>query len=60
MANKIVAIENTVWGKPLVWKQNEAGALFSEPLPEGITRLEDSVKSSSASAKLPTTEHADT
>lgn len=55
---EIVAIENSIWGKPVLWKRNEAGVLFSEPLPNGITRLEESVKSGSASAELPTTEHA--
>lgn len=68
---KIVGIENSVFGRPQLIKSNKDGGLVFEDLPQGTTRLYvtqifdiqttegESVKYSSASAKLPTTEHAD-
>ena len=57
-ALKIVGIENTVYGKPQLIKQNSDGGLVFEDLPMGITRLEvDNSKSVNTNNKLPSTEH---
>ena len=68
---KIVGIENSVFGRPQLIMKNKDGGLVFEDLPQGTTRLYvtqifdiqttegESVKYSSASTKLPTTEHAD-
>ena len=59
MSAKIVGIENSVYGKPQLIKQNSEGILIFEDLPQGITRLEvDNSKSVSANNKLSNTEHA--
>ena len=57
-AEKIVGIENSVYGKPQLIKQNEKGIYSFEDLPLGITRLEvDNSKSVNTDNKLPRTEH---
>lgn len=59
MSAKIVGIENSVYGKPQLIKQNSEGILIFEDLPQGITRLEvDNSKSVSTNNKLSNTEHA--
>jgi hypothetical protein len=55
---KIVGIENSVYGKPMLIKETIDGSLLFEPLPIGITRLERIDKSTSAFVKLPSTEHS--
>ncbi len=57
-ALKIVGIENSVYGKPQLIKQNSEGSLVFEDLPVGITRLEvDNSKSVDTNNKLSDTEH---
>lgn len=57
-ALKIVGIENSVYGKPQLIKQNSEGSLVFEDLPIGITRLEvDNSKSVDTNNKLSDTEH---
>lgn len=59
MSAKIVGIENSVYGKPQLIKQNSEGILIFEDLPQGITRLEvDNSKSVNTNNKLSNTEHA--
>tara|TARA_R100000773_G_scaffold1994_1_gene2698 strand:- start:949 stop:1134 length:186 start_codon:yes stop_codon:yes gene_type:complete len=58
MSAKIVGIDNSVWGKPMLIKQNNNGNLEFEELPLGITRLEvDNSKSVDTNNKLSDTEH---
>jgi hypothetical protein len=58
MSAKIVGIENSVYGKPQLIKENDNGNVFFEDVPLGITRLEvDNSKSVDTDNKLPRTEH---
>jgi hypothetical protein len=61
MATKIIGIDNSVFGKPMLIKEVEGKIVFQE-LPTGITQIEESNSNSviSADNKLPDTEHTNT
>lgn len=57
MATKIVGIENSVYGKPMLIKEVDGNIVFTE-LPTGITRIEELNNNNviSTDNKLPNTE----